>query len=84
MSESYSLTSDIELLEAKLEVIKEEGEKSKRRLESLEKLKTFALEENLYDVGESISEKVNETLKVYNLLKENYRLVRERRDSLPV
>lgn len=82
--ESYSLVSDIEVLDAKLEVIKEEGEQAKKRLASLENLKGLAVEENLTDVVVDLSNRSAETLKRYEVLKENYRLVRERRDNLPV
>jgi hypothetical protein len=82
--ESYSLTNDIEVLDAKLEMIKVDGEITKNRLTSLEKVKELALEENLTDIVEDIEKRVGETKSLYELLKDNYRLVRERRDSLPV
>lgn len=81
---SYSFTDDVEILDAKLEFIKDEGVKAKNRLEGLNRLKTLAAEENLADIVEELGNRAAETSKRYEVLKENYMLVRERRDSLPV
>lgn len=82
--ETYSMTDDIELLDARLEELKDEGKAAAARLESLQKLKDLAHEENVSEVMIDVANRMAETLKRYELLKEHYRLVREKRDSLPV
>jgi len=81
---SYSMTSDIDVLDAKLETVKEEGVRAKTRLDKLNRLKDIAFESNLTDVAVELGHKIFDAEKQYELLKDNYRLIRERRDSFPV
>jgi hypothetical protein len=78
------MTSDIDVLDAKLETVKEEGVRAKTRLDKLNRLKDIAFESNLTDVAVELGHKIFDAEKQYELLKDNYRLIRERRDSFPV